>query len=226
MPLGPMLKIILLASWLVVLGTVTVLLNRSTGQHQDRRDDVNIYRYPPALLSAVLLVVPIPVVLGGLIYWSWTPSRPTGLELACFLVFFGGGTLAAFLGYWYCRVFRVELSDGALTIHTWRSQRTIALNELIDLDVVDARDTGRGGGRYLYLYQRNGDKLRIAGGLMDFGDLVASLQAKIPAYSDSAEKTDDIATIARNKRRANLLSYAGLGVIVVVYLVLWRLQLL
>lgn len=219
-------KITLMALWALVVGAVTVFLAQSPGQHHDRGEGVDVYRYPPALLRAVLTVVPIPAVCGALIYWSWTPSGPTRHELFFLFLVFGGGTVAAFLGYQYCKALRVELSDVSLTIRSWLTERTTALTDLIDLNVVDTRSGGKGGGRYLDLYLSSGGKLRITGALMDFDDLAASLAERIPEHADCPEKIRDMAAMARNNRRANVLMVVGLGIVAITVLVMWRLGLL
>ena len=206
--------------------TVTLLLGLASRQRHETRDNIDIYLYPSALLWALAALTPVPGVLGLFLYSTWTPSRkPTGFSLIALIAVAVGAMILFLCVYLYGRRYRVELSDRALTIKTWVSSRSIPLNAIVDVNVIDGR-TSSGGNQQLVIYLGNNEKLRLPGTLTDFDDLAATLQSRLapsPSVStNGTTKQKDIETLARNKRRERWITYIGLGIVAIALLIAWK----
>jgi hypothetical protein len=214
-------------SYLLASITIALLLGLGSRQRHESRDDLDIYFYPRALLWALALLTPVPAMLGAFLYWTWSPTnKPTGVGLIVLIAVSGCAVLTFLCVYWYTRMFRVELTDGALTITTWRGSRKIVLGDIVDVNVFDGR-TVAGGTKRLVVYLRDGRRLGITGTLTDFDDLAGSLQSQIAraqrGSNGSNAKSKDIEDSIRNKSRETLFAYVGLGIVAVAMLIIWKL---
>lgn len=215
-------------SYLLVSITVAVLLGLCSRQQHDSRDNLEVYSYPPALLWVLAFLTPVPGVLGALLYLTWPPPhKPTGLGLAALIAVSGCAVLAFLCGYWYARTYRVELTDRELTVRSWLNSRRIGLDDVTDTNVFDGRGA-IGGTKRLVVYLRDGQKLSIPGILTDFDDLAGALQPTIVQGLDnpnpgSVKKRMELESATLNKKRENLISYIGLGIVAVVLLLIWAL---
>lgn len=207
--------------------TIALLLGLGGRQRHESRDDLDIYFYPPALLWALALLTPVPGMLGAFLYWTWPPTnKPTGVGLIALFAVSGCAILTFLCVYWYARMYRVELTDRALTITTWRGSREIALGDIADVNAFDGR-TAVGGTKRLVVYLRDGRRLGITGILTEFDDLAGSLQSKIVhgqhGSNEGKARLKDIEDSIRNKSRETLFAYIGLGIVAVALLIIWKL---
>ena len=161
------------------------LLGLASRQHHESTANVETFRFPPILITALRLGVTMPPLMGYGIYISF--GRPLeGYESGFLIVFFGSLTLIIAAQLWGTSHYLLELRTGRITVNDWRGRRTTSIEEI---GKVQVSYPWRGRG-YLDLYNAAGNKLeRIDGGVQDFDDL-----------SDSVINQCELGTIVCEKR--------------------------
>ena len=137
-----------------------------------------------------------------------------------FSPFWGGAFLAAIFFFRY----QVKVTDASMTIGAFRRQ-VIQFSEVIDYDVL-------AGGRSpeLWVYLKNGKKLKFSGLLSDFDELVGMVNSHMEGLPgpqhDSAAKIRDQEKRKHDNRVTGWFLIVGYGFVGVLVFVLWRMGLL
>lgn len=171
--------------YLVTVLVLTALLGIASRQEHTSTADVDMFRFPPILLSALRIGIAVPPLVGYGIYKSF--GRPLEIYEGTFLIiFFGSITLIAAAQLWITSQYLLKIQGGRITVNDWRGRRTTSIEEIAKVEV---SHPWRGRG-YLDLFNTGGNKLeRIDAGLQDFEEL-----------SDSIINQCGRGTIVREKR--------------------------
>jgi hypothetical protein len=132
--------------------------------------------------------------------------------------------LLAFIGAAFFFRYRVVVRDKTLTYGAFR-RRVIPFSEVIDFDVLPGQRSAE-----LWLYLKTGKRLKFSGLLSDFDELVGMVNSHMEGLPgpqhDSPAKIHDQEKRKRDSRAANWFAYIGLGIVALLVLALWRMQLL
>jgi hypothetical protein len=124
-----------------------------------------------------------------------------------FSPFWGGAFIAAIFFFRY----QVKVTDTAMTVGAFR-RRVIPFSEVIDYDEIQ-------GGRSpeLWVYLKNGRKLKFSGPLSDFEELVGMVNSHMEGLPgpqhDSAAKIRDRERRVRGNRGANWIMGIGMAIV-------------
>src|ERR1700733_6847819 len=126
------------------------------------------------------------------------------------------------LGLFFFR-YRVVVRDQTLTYGAFR-RRVLPFSQVIDFDVLKGQRSSE-----LWLYLKNGKRLKFSGLLGDFDELVGMVNSHMeglpPPLHDCAAKLLDRERRKRANRAANWLVCIGMGIIVLFIFALWKMQL-
>jgi hypothetical protein len=166
---------------------LTLLINAASQEHHDISGDQDVFRFPKVLKIALMIGTPVAGALGFAIWPTFGPSR--GVVEACFLVFiFGSITLITGAVYIQTVRFAAVLGRQGMDIHAWWSSRSVRFADVHRILIVWPW-RGRG---HLSLYDGSDNQLcRLDGGLQDFEDLVALVEARCPRGTPVREKDTD-----------------------------------
>ena len=165
-------------------------------------------------------------MLAGGIFFCLVPFWPgasgdisPGNFFRVFAPFWGGAFARAlhFINY------RVVVRDATLTVGAfWR--RVIPFTDVVDWNVVRGNRSSE-----LWIYRKNGKRLKFTGLLGDFENLVGMVNSHMEGlpgpHHDSRAKIRDRAARLRSNRVPNCLVGAGVLVIAILILVLRRMEL-
>jgi phosphate/sulfate permease len=134
--------------------------------------------------------------------------------------FWGGAFFAAIFFFRY----RVKITDTTMTVGAFQ-RSVIPFSEVIDYDEIPGGRTPE-----LWVYLKNGGKLKFSGLLSDFDELVGMVNSHMEGLPgpdrDCAAKVRDRDRRTRGNRNANVIAVVGVVIIAIVVFVLWRMQLL
>jgi hypothetical protein len=198
--------------------SLSVVAGICARSHHLATDSEDVFGISPAvgylMLGIGLLMCAVPFLPGAAgdisvirFFWIFSP-------------FWGG---AFFAGIYFFR-YQVKVTDTSMTIGAFR-RRVIPFSEVIDYDVLS-------GGRSpeLWVYLKDGKKLKFSGLLSDFDELVGMVNSHMEGLPgpqrDSEAKIRDRERRVAGNRAANWIMGTGVVVIAVVVFVLWRMQLL
>jgi hypothetical protein len=196
----------------LVLGLLTFIAGRS---HHHVTDSADIFTFPRAigyLFSAVaLLTFVVPFIV----------REPGDLNVQLMLI---AMALLFFTGAMHFFRYRVIVTDESVTIGSFR-RRVILCDSIVDWDLIRGSRSSE-----LLVYLKNGEKLRLSGLIGDFDELVGMINSHeaIPprGHPDSAEKLRDRQAREQAQRRGNVIVVAGLIIIGIVLVALWKVRLL
>ena len=120
--------------------------------------------------------------------------------------------------------YRVIIRDKTLTYGAFR-RKVIPFSEVIDFDVIKGKQSSE-----LWVYLKNGKRLKFSGMLSDFDELVDMVEdqmAGLPGEQrDSPAKVHDQEKRKRDNQNVAWVSYGGIIVVGIFVFLLWRLRLL
>jgi hypothetical protein len=132
--------------------------------------------------------------------------------------------LLAFVASAFFFCYRVIVRDKTLIYGAFR-RNVIPFSEVIDFDVIEGRRSSE-----LWVYLKNGNRLKFSGMLGDFDELVDKVEdqmAGLPGEQrDSPAKIHDQEKRKRDNRDVAWFSYGGLLIVAVFAFIVWRLRLL
>jgi hypothetical protein len=198
--------------------TLSVVAGVCARSHHLETDSEDVFAISPAvgylMLVAGLFFCVAPFLPGA------AGDIPVARFFWMFSPFWGGAFVAAIFFFRY----QVKVTDTAMTVGAFR-RRVIPFSEVIDFDVLQ-------GGRSpeLWMYLKNGNKLKFSGLLSDFDELVGMVNSHMEGLPgpqhDSAAKIRDQERRIRGNRDANWIMGIGMAIVGVVVFVLWRMRLL
>jgi hypothetical protein len=146
---------------------LTVLLGIASRQHHVSSGSVDVYRFPPIVITALRVGVAVPALLGLGIYHSF--RRPLEAYEIAFLVFFVGSiTILVAAQLWVVSHYTLELQVGRLTVNDWRGRRFTSIDDIGKV-VISRPWRGRG---YMDVFNATGMRLEhIDAGLQDFDEI-------------------------------------------------------
>jgi len=134
--------------------------------------------------------------------------------------FWGGAFIAAIYFFRY----RVKITDTTMTVGAFR-RRVIPFSEVIDYDEIQGGRTPE-----LWVYLKNGQRLKFSGLLSDFDELVGMVNSHMEGLPgpdrDCAAKVHDRDRRIRGNRDANRIAVVGVVIVAIFVFVLWWMGLL
>lgn len=157
--------------YLVTVLILAALIGIASRQHHTSTADVDMFRFPPILISALRIGVALPPLVGYGIYKSF--GRPLAIYEDAFLsLFFGSITLILAAQLWVTSQYLLKIQGGRITVHDWRGRRSTPIEEIAKVEV---SHPWRGRG-YMDLFNTGGNHVvRIDAGLQDFEELADSI---------------------------------------------------
>jgi len=153
--------------YLMTVLVLTVLLGIASRQNHVSSGIVDVYRFPPILITTLRVGVAAPALVGLGVYHSF--ERPLAVyETAFLLVFFGSLTIVIAAQLWIVSGYTLELQVGSLAVNDWRGRRLTPIGDIRKV-VISRPWRGRG---YMDIFSANGIRLeRIDAGLQDFDEI-------------------------------------------------------
>jgi hypothetical protein len=198
--------------------TLSVVAGVCARSHHLATDSEDVFAISPAVgymmfgIGLFLCAAPfLPGAAGDIrvvrFFWMFSP-------------FWGGTFLAAIYFFRY----QVKITDTTMTVGAFR-RRVIPFSEVIDYDVIQGNRSSE-----LWVYLKNGAKLKFSGLLSDFDELVGMVNSHMEGLPgpqhDSAAKTRDRDKRKHDNRVTGWFLIFGYALVGAVVFVLWRMQLL
>jgi hypothetical protein len=187
--------------------------------HHIASDDEDTFTIAPAvaymMIGAGIFLFLVPFIL---------PGAAGDISNGMFCLYLSPFWLGVFTAsVWFLR-YKVVVRDDTLRYGAFR-QRVVPFSEVIDIDVLNGQKSSE-----LWVYLKNGKKLKFSGLLSDFYELVGMIDSHMAGLPepqrDSPAKMQDRVNRRRDNRMADWFMIVGVLIVAAFLVVLWRTQLL
>lgn len=170
--------------YLMTVLVLTVLLGIASRQHHVSSGSVDVYRFPPVLITVLRVGVAVPALLGLGVCHSF--GRPLELYETAFLLFLLGSlTIVIAAQLWVVSHYTLELQVGSLTVIDWLGRRLTSIDDIRKV-VISRPWRGRG---YMDVFSATGMRLEhIDAGLQDFDEIADFVLNQSPPGTVVREK--------------------------------------
>ena len=160
-----------LSLYLAMAAGVVVLGYLAGRERHQRKDGIDIFRYPRVFPRAILpFVIALPI-LGAIVVYETFRAKPRGGALVLYFGIWGLFLVVFLLGYWYTQRFEIRVDGEQVSVRGIRT-RTFAAGEIRRFVLVQ----GGSGTNVMSLYAAGNVKLLAAAStIQDFKDLVRRL---------------------------------------------------